>query len=87
MIGTWGQVKEPTFHIYLISKYIYIYTLQLLVTYCSFVQDLDGIRASHTVFLQGLFQFLQGGVVPLSKHHKVNITKKTNKKQKKQQKN
>lgn len=50
----------------------------LLVTYCSFVEDLDGIWASHVVFLQGLFQFLQWGMVPLSKHHQVNVTENKN---------
>lgn len=51
---------------------------QLLVTYCGFVEDLDGIWAGHIVLLQSLFQFLQWGMVPLSKHHQVNVTKNKN---------
>lgn len=42
--------------------------------YCCFVQDFDGMWAGHVVFVQGLLQLLQRGVVPLSKHHQVNVT-------------
>lgn len=45
-----------------------------LVAYGSLVEDFDGIWAGHIVFFQGLLQFLQRGMVPLSKHHQVNVT-------------
>lgn len=53
-------------------------SMQELVTYCSFVQNLDRIGAGHIALLQGLLQFLQWWVVPLSKHHQVNVTVTTN---------
>lgn len=46
-----------------------------LSTYCSFVKEFDGIWARHIVFFQGLLQFLQRGMGPLSEHHQVNVTK------------
>lgn len=60
------------------SKRVPVNSVQVLVTYCSFVQDLDRIGAGHIALLQGLLQFLQWWVVPLSKHHQVNVTVTTN---------
>lgn len=51
----------------------------LLVTYSSFVEDLNGIWPRHIAFSQGTFQFLQWGMVPVSKHHQVNVTENRNK--------
>lgn len=43
--------------------------------YCGFVQNFDGMWTGHVVFVQGLLQFLQRGVVPFPKHHQVNVTR------------
>lgn len=43
-------------------------------TYGRLVQDFDGMWTGHVVFVQRLLELLQRGVVPLSKHHQVNVT-------------
>lgn len=79
MIGTWEGEKMYNDAPYNVSRFMLGMNMhQLQVTYCSFVKDFDGIQARHVVFVQCLFQFLQWGVVPLSKHHQVNVTRSIN---------
>lgn len=74
MMGTWGEGEEST-----LELVVWTSVAGAAQAYCSFVQNFDGMWAGHIVFVKGLLQFLQRGVVPLSKHHQVNVTMGKNK--------